>query len=222
MKDIIESKVQKYVKFIVQEYYELYQLKLDYFSVLILINGFPINENRVFLTTSGIDEKINERIKLLSGLSPNKGKTIIDSYFLKLAKLFETSKDRPISIPSLCDILNKNKHLFNQIELDKLLNDWSEKQENNQNLIDQIVEHRNKCLAHNDAKIECQHLDSISTNETDKLIELVFSLINEISPLFKIDGISKDILNKMESATFKSNYELMQAIEKENKNSNNH
>ncbi len=223
MKDIIESKVQKYVEFIIQEYYELHQLKLDYFSFLILINGFPLNENRVFLTTSGIDEKINERIKLLSGLSPNKDKTIIDSYFLKLAKLFEAPKrDRPISILSLYDILNKNKHLFNEIELDKPLDEWFQEQENNRDLINQIIEHRDKCLAHNDDKIECQHLDSISTHETDKLIELIFSLINQVASLFTITGISVDILNNMESETFKSNYELMEALEKENGNSNNH
>ncbi|RXK88362.1 hypothetical protein EST62_03485 [Chlorobaculum sp. 24CR] len=217
MKEAVSNKIKSQLSKIIEAYFELVRLELDNFRLVLLIDGVKIdNETLVHVTTSGCDDKINKRRKLLGETFYSQKKDITDSFFLTLAKLFdEPKRNQPNSIPVMVSTISKNYHIFEKTEKLKVaISTYEESLIKNIDLINLIKEHRDKCLAHNDNKSQCNHLDSLSTNETRRLMDIIKNLVNSVSSFFDLIGISESDINKMSNESFKKNTELLKTLEK--------
>ncbi len=213
---MINQKIKKYIQRIIQEYSKLYQLNLDYFRFRLLSSGIEFEGKYIHLTTSGDDEKINARRKVYYESFKDQGKIIVDSYFLCLANLFENSiRDKPVSIVVLVKMIKDNLHLFrDKRNISKIIDRIEKEIESNSDLIELILDHRNKCIAHNDPKfLICDHLNNLHSKQTDKLVEIIKTGINSLAEFFEITKIDDEKLSKMQSESFDANYNLIKKLE---------
>lgn len=195
MKDRVKNKVISHIEKISDFYFKLIRLELDHFRLILLYEGLSIigSSTKLHLTTSGSDEKINERRRLVKETFYSQKEEIIDSFFLTLAKIFDESKrNKPISLPNLVLLLTNSLHLFEEKKkIEQLLRNYKIKIEEVDDLLRMIKEHRDKCLAHSDEINKCEHLDGVTTNETRQIMDIVFHFLNECSDIFGIKKIEE-------------------------------
>jgi len=216
MKNAIHTKVKSHLIKIKQLYFKLIRLELDNFRLIILCEGFSIEElSNIHLTTSGSDQKITERRKLMYETFYSQKQDIVDSFFLTLAKLFDESKrNKPISVPTLVTFLSNNIHLFDEkTKVQKMIKEYQEKLIEVEDILNIIKEHRDQCLAHNDPKKNCGHLENLTTNETRKIMDVIFNIVNEVSELFDVSKIDKSEIERIRSESFNKNYRLLEKFE---------
>lgn len=216
MKNAIRTKVKSHLIKIKELYFKLIRLELDNFRLIILCEGFSIEElSNIHLTTSGSDQKITERRKLMYETFYSQKQDIVDSFFLTLAKLFDESKrNKPISVPTLVTFLSNNIHLFDEkTKVQKMIKEYQEKLIEVEDILNIIKEHRDQCLAHNDPKKNCGHLENLTTNETRKIMDVIFNIVNEVSELFDVSKIDKSEIERIRSESFNKNYRLLEKFE---------
>ena len=216
MKNAIHTKVKSHLIKIKELYFKLIRLELDNFRLIILCEGFSIGElSNVHLTTSGSDQKITERRKLMYKTFYAQKSDIVDSFFLTLAKLFDESKrNKPISVPNLVTLLSNNIHLFDEkTKIQETIKEYQEKLIEVKNILNIIKEHRDQCLAHNEPKRSCEHLDNLTTNETRKIMDVIFNFVNEDSELFDVSKINESEIERIRSESFNENYRLLEKFE---------
>ena len=212
----MEEKIRSYINIISIKYYDLIKLELNFFKYSILIHGAKIDDIRLHLTTSGNDTKINQRRKILADSFIALEKTTVDAYFLTLANLFEDSKrNKPISVLALIRIISNNVHLFvEKKDIESHLNVCKSKIMSLNDLIERIREHRDKCIAHNDSEVVCNHLINLTTIETREIMDVVKFTINSFSPYFNSKKIEESEIQRMQNESFHSNYKLIESLEK--------
>lgn len=183
----MKKKIQNRLKLIQNNCYELIILKHNWFLSI-------MSEK---ITVSGNIDKLNNRLKLTQPNLLINRKANVNDYFLGLAKLLEINKrDKPGSIFTLIDILNNNLHLFNEYEKKEIITCLSQYEINRneyQDLIGTIKEHRDKCLSHNDMKNSyCNHLNKISTKDTDKIIRDIIVFSDSLSTVFNYEKFDQE------------------------------
>lgn len=175
----MKNKIQNRFKLIQNKCYELIILKHNWF----------LSNMSEKITVSGNLDKLNNRLKLTQPNQIINKKANVNNYFLELAKLLEKpDSNKPGSVFTLIDILNKNLHLFNEYEKDEIVESISQyeiSKNKYHELIEIIKEHRDKCLSHNDMKVsKCEHLNNISTKDTDIIVLDIIAFSDKLSPIF--------------------------------------
>jgi len=215
MKESVSKNIKSQLSKIIEIYYELVRLELDNFRLTLLFEGVVVDDKLVHLTTTNCDKKINKRRKIVGETFYSQKKDIVDSFFLNLAKLFDDPKrNKPKSVPVMVKTISNNFHLFQSVKiLEAALAKYEKEISKNNETINIIKEHRDKCLAHHDNKVHCNHLNSMSTNETRKLMDIIKSLVNSVSSFFNVAGISDSDINKIRSESFDKNTKLIEMFE---------
>lgn len=100
---------------------------------------------------------------------------------IELSKLFNDSKNRDkFNIFHFIKKLEKNGH-FRGFEIAQTkIDNWYKQIEESRETIDLITELRDKVYAHTDGSIEIKGLDAPTFEQTEKLIDIIESVIKEI------------------------------------------
>lgn len=212
----VNSKIDRFIAKISKEYLDLIRLELDVFRIILLCEGFPIGDKLIHITISGDDEKINQRRKILYSTFYLQKKDLLDNYFMKISKLFDISNsNKTLSLPNLVNFLEKNIRFFekDQNAILKIIFTYRASLENINHLLIDLRKHRDKCLAHNEDAIECNHLVNITSKDTAKILLVVFEFIVNLNEILGKKTIDKDQIQQMRDIYMKQNYILLKRFE---------
>jgi len=214
MAESVKSTARKMITKIIDEYYKLLQLELEFFRIIVLVEGMSLGNYNVHMTTSGKDEKIKKRRKIMEETIYKNKETIVNQYFLNMAKIIErSSRNKPASVIMLYELLSKNTNCLRNKDIENILNDFDENIKPHNDILRRIDEHRDKCLAHNEINVKCNHLDGLTTKDTEIILEDIKTFINALSIHLETPSIDESVIEKMKSDSFQKNYEIIKEME---------
>ena len=187
-------------------------------KILVLDDKNHLMRFSKIITVSGDVEKLEQRHKLESLTFEITVNAIVNDLFLTFAKLYEPyNRNKPNSVPNLLEILNKNKHLFKNSELETIESSIGTYQILNLEFdsnIEQLKEHRDKCLGHNDSKTYgCKHLNNISRLDLERMIKNIIILIDNLSVVFGYEKFNFAQLDKIKKQLSEDTFQTIKKME---------
>lgn len=211
----IENKTDAYILKISKEYLDLVRLEQDIFRIILLCEGFPVGDKLIHITSSGNDEKINQRRKILYLTFYSQKQDLLDSYFLKMSKLFDISNNnKTLSLANFIIFLEKNIRFFSDTDkVLKIIEVYKHDFEKLESLFSQLKSHRDQCLAHNDSVSECKHLQGITSKDTAQVLDVIFDFIFNLNQILGKKTIDKETVEEIKRNAIEQNYILLKQLE---------